>query len=44
MRQARLRFHRRYISRCDQLIENVLLPVLLIMVLVCSVYNIGSVT
>ena len=42
MRQARLRFHARYISRVDQTIDNALIPALMIMAWVLSVYNMGG--
>lgn len=42
MRQARLRFHDRVISRVDTLIEDTLIPALLIMSWVMSLYNMGG--
>ena len=40
MKQARLRFYERYVCLADQLIENVLIPVLGIMALVGFLWNV----
>jgi len=42
MRQARLRFYERYVCVADQLIENVLIPCLAIIVLVCFIWNVSG--
>lgn len=42
MRQARLRFYERYISRADQAIDNLLIPVLAVFVLVGFLINVSG--
>jgi hypothetical protein len=42
MKQARLRFYERYISRVDQAIDNALIPSLAVIVLVLSIWNIAG--